>query len=482
MENLELLVKELISKTTEESWFEFKDSNYDSEVIGQDISALANSAALKDKDTAYMIWGIDDATHTVKGTDYNQYSKLNGNEELENWLRHSLSKNADFEFNTITLDGKNVVVLVIHRALNQTVSFKKQDYIRSGSYTKKLNEYPEMQAQLWNHLRLADFESLSAKNDIAEDCVFKYLDFSIYFELKQLPIPTNQDTIFHYFQEDEIIRKQDNGLYSITNLGAILFAKQLSEFSGIARKAVRVVSYDGNDRSRIAKEYDGNKGYAVGFEGLIQFLEALLPSEQVIEGALRKTKAVYPMIALREIIANALMHQDFSISGTGPLVEIFKSRIEVTNPGVPLVAIDRIVDNPPKSRNEKLASMMRKLRMCEELGSGWDRIVISCEQYQLPAPKITLYEENTKITISSRIAFSSLSQEDKLWSCYLHACIKQVEGEAITNSSLRIRFGLPDTSAASISRLIKDALSKKLIKPFDSSTAPRYMKYIPGWA
>jgi len=74
-------------------------------------------------------------------------------------------------------------------------------------------------------------------------------------------------------------------------------------------------------------------------------------------------------------IANSLIHQDLYITGAAPVVEIFDNRIEVTNPGIPLVDVLRIIDNPPKSRNEKLASLMRRLKMCEELGRGWDRMV-----------------------------------------------------------------------------------------------------------
>ena len=105
-------------------------------------------------------------------------------------------------------------------------------------------------------------------------------------------------------------------------------------------------------------------------------------------------------------------------------MEIFDGRIEITNPGTPMVDIKRIVDNPPKTRNEKLAELMRCLRICEELGTGWDKIVISCELQMLPAPKIDLYEENTKVTLYAEMPFTSLSAEDKL-----HACIKQVENE-----------------------------------------------------
>ena len=197
---------------------------------------------------------------------------------------------------------------------------------------------------------------------------------------------------------------------------------------------------------------------------------------------LEKKIVSYPMLAIREAVANALVHQDFSVSGTGPIIEIFNNRIEITNSGIPLVDIKRIVDNPPKSRNEKIASLMRRFRICEELGTGWDKIVIACEKLKLPAPKINLYEDSTKVTLFSAVKFSNLSLEDKLWAVYLHACVMYIEEEQLTNSSLRERFGLESTSAASISRLIKEAVNAKLIKPLDPTTSNRYMKYIPAWA
>jgi len=482
MKNLDFLVKELVTQPSETTWLEFKSNNYNPEMIGKDICALANAAALIGKDNAYMLWGIQDETHDIVGTDLSQYSKLVGNEEIESWLRRLLSPNADFEFHSVEIEGKNIVVLIIFRALNQPVTFEKKSYIRIGSYTKPLNDYPSIQAQLWDRIRSANFESLIARKDVQESEILSYLDFVNYFDLTQVSMPANQQAILHYMTEEGIIVKLDNGLYSITNLGAILFAKRLSDFPSLSRKAIRVVSYEGDDRVKILKEFSGNKGYVLGFENLMQFLEGLLPAEEQITGAVRKTKSTYPMTAIREAVANALIHQDFSITGSGPLVEVFKSRLEITNPGIPLVQIDRIIDNPPRSRNEKLASLMRRLRMCEELGSGWDRMTIACESFLLPAPKIILYEESTRVVLFSRIPYTDIPQEDKIWSCYLHACIKQVSGKGITNSSLRERFGLPGTSSASVSRLIKEAVIKKNIKPQDPTTAPRHMTYIPYWA
>lgn len=482
MQNLDKLITELCKYPNETPWLEFKHNNYNPKMIGEDISALANSAALNDKNCAYMLWGIDDNTHKIVGTHFDLQTLKKGNQELENWLRFLLSKNAEFEFHTLEMDNKKVGVLIIYRAANQTVTFEKVDYIRVGSYTKKLNDFPAMQAQLWDKIRNTRFEERYAKQDLTLKDALNFLDYSIYFDIKNEPIPTTLGGITHYMLEEQIIVKLDNGLYAITNLGAILFAKRLSDFSRLSRKAVRVVQYADNSRINMLREDVGNKGYVVGFEGLIKYIEALIPSREIISGALREKKTDYPLIAIREAVANALIHQDFSISGTGPVIEIFDNRIEITNPGNPLVDVMRIIDNPPKSRNENLAELMRRLKMCEELGTGWDKIVSSCEIQQLPAPKIDLYEENTKVTLFSEIPYTNISAEEKLWACYLHACIKYVKGEYLTNSSLRERFGLKDSSSGSVSRLIKEAVEKNFLKPLDPETAPRYMKYIPIWA
>ena len=451
-------------------------------MIGQSISALANSATLSERNCAYMLWGIHDESHEIVGTSYNQYTLKTGNQEIESWLRKLLSSNADFEFQSIEIDEKTVVVLIIHQATNQTVSFKKTDYIRIGSYTKKLNEYPTMQAQLWDKIRTIRYEDAIAMKDLQIDEALGLIDYDTYFDLKLEPRPSNHDQVLHYMIEEGIIIKQSNGLLSISNMGAILFARQLDSFPRISRKAVRIIQYRGDNRYQMLKEDVGNKGYAVGFSNLLKYIEALLPSIEVIQGALREKRSAYPMLAVREAIANALIHQDFSITGTGPVVEIFERRIEITNPGTPLIDIKRIIDNPPKSRNERLASLMRRLRMCEELGSGWDKIVISCESQLLPAPKIHVYEESTRVTLFAQVPFSNIPPEDKIWACYLHACIKQVSGDVVTNSSLRLRFGLEESASASVSRLIKECVNQKLIKPIDPDTAPRYMKYIPIWA
>lgn len=482
MENLEILIDELVKYPAETPWLEFKHNNYEPETIGEDISALANGATLEEKSAAYFLWGVDDKTHELVGTEYNLQNLKKGGEELENWLRGNLSRNADFDYQTVQKGNVSIGVLIIKSAIAQPVTFKKIEYIRVGSYTKKMMEYPALQSRLWNRLHNVDYETQAARQNLDLQSALRMLDYSIYFDLIGIPQPASAEDIAHYMLQEGIFIKQDNGQYTISNLGAILFAKRLSDFPKVSRKAIRVVQYDGMNRMSMLKEEISDKGYVVGFEGLIKYIEALIPTQEVIVGAVREKKSAYPMLSIRESVANALIHQDFSISGTGPTVEIFANRIEITNSGIPLIDVKRIIDNPPKSRNEKLASIMRRLRMCEELGTGWDKIVISCELLQLPAPKIELFQESTKVTLFAEMPFGSIAPEDRLWACYLHACILHVQGEQLTNSSLRERFGLKQTSSGSISRLIKEAVEQKYIKPLDPDTAPRYMKYIPIWA
>lgn len=476
------LVAELVKLPRETSWLEFKRNNCEPRMIAEDISALANAAALAERDCAYMVWGVDDITHEIVGTNIEIRRQKTGNEELENWLRHQLSNNADFEILSDDTGGVHLEVLRINSAVLRPVSFEKMPFIRIGSYTKKLHDYPEVQARLWERLRNANFESQAALTDLDMVTAVQMLDANMLFSEAKVAEPTTVEGYAKLFCDEKIMRKQDDGHYSITNLGALLFARKMSDFSRVSRKVVRVIQYHGVNRMQMIREIDGTKGYAAGFEGLIQFIMALTPADEPIIGGLRKPISTYPEITIRELVANALIHQDFTITGTGPLIEIFSDRIEITNPGKCLVAVERIVDCSPKSRNEDIAAIMRRMHICEEAGGGWDKAVLGCEEKHLPAPQMILYDESVRVTISSKSDFSKMTSKERLWACYLHACVLYVEDRYLTNASLRDRFGLGEESSASVSRVIKDTIEAKLIKAFDPETAKRYMKYVPFWA
>ena len=267
----------------------------------------------------------------------------------------------------------------------------------------------------------------------------------------------------------------------MTNLGEILFGKKLPELR-LGRKAMRVIQYEGSNRIETIREQVGAKGYASGFEGLIGFINGLVPTNEVVQQALRRDVPRFPMLAVRELVANALIHQDFLATGSGPMVEIFDDRIEITNPGVPLVDAERFVDSPPRSRNEILASFMRRIGVCEERGSGWDKIAFQSEVYQLPAPLVEVTESHTRVSLFAPRPLSGMDRVERIRATYLHACLRYVSREYLTNRSVRGRFGIDAKNSARASRLIAEAVQAGVIAPDDEDAAPKMMRYVPRWA
>ncbi|WP_415396276.1 ATP-binding protein [Sulfurimonas sp. CS5] len=476
------LIKELLKQPNETEWLEFKHNNDDKEMIGEYISALSNSAALNSKTNAYMIWGIDDSTHKILGTTFKPSVTTKGNEALENWLLRLLTPKIDFKFYEVMIDEKEVVLLEIAPANINPVTFSGVEYIRLNSHKKKLKELPEKERELWRVFDRVPFEKQIAVDNIDDSEVLNYLEYTKYFELLNLPLPENRQAILESLVSDDLIKKTENGKYSITNLGAILFAKNLNSFSNLKRKAIRVIQYKDNTKFETIKEREGNKGYAVGFEGLIDYINNILPSNEVVKQAFRENIRMYPELSIREIVANAIIHQDFFQTGSSVMIEIFSNRFEVTNPGTPLVDTDRFLDSPPKSRNEALASFMRRIGVCEERGSGVDKIVMQSEIYQLPAPIFETTNEHTIAILFAHKELKDMDKSDKTRACYQHASLRYIQRDYMTNTSLRERFAIEKKNISMVSKIINETLKEEKIYIYDESVGTKARKYIPWWA
>jgi ATP-dependent DNA helicase RecG len=479
---LEGLLTELLKLPAETGWLEFKENNASPEEIGEYLSALSNGAALEGKVNAYIVWGVEDQTRTVMGTNFKPNSSKKGNEDLENWLLRLLNPRLHFRFYQFRYHEKPVVLLEIPRATGKPTQFSGMEYIRVGSYRQKLREYPQLERELWRVFDATPFEDLHAMERVDTARVLSLLDYPSYFDLLTRPLPTHRARIMDCLVEDGLIVANDAGSWSITNLGAILFARNLGAFKRLSRKAVRVVVYEGRGRLKTNREQEGQKGYAAGFQGLIDFVDALLPRNEVIKKSLRKDVPMYPELAIRELVANALIHQDFAVTGSGPMVEIFSDRMEITNPGVPLMNAERFLDSPPRSRNEALASFMRRAGICEERGSGIDKVVSESELYQLPAPIFEAVEGSTRAILFAFRPLSELDRSERVRGCYLHACLRYVERDPMTNSSLRDRFGIEAKKSATASRIIRESVEDGMVKPYDPEQGKRNAKYLPFWA
>ncbi len=475
------MVRELTALPRETELVEFKVNNANPIEIGELISALANSAVLLGEPRAYVLWGVEDGTRRIVGTSFEPATVKQGNEDLEHWLTRLLQPQVPFRFHTCEVDGARVVLLEIDSALHQPVRFNGEEYIRVGSYKKKLKDHPEKERALWKRFTATAFEDGMAAQRLSGEEVLQLLAFPSYFDLLQVPLPPNQSGILAALEGDGLVQRSQGGMWSITNLGAILFAKDLSRFDGLRRKVVRVIQYAGKGRILTTKEQSFAPGYAVGFEALIQSVIALLPTNEVIEQALRKVVPMFPPLVIREVVANALIHQDFSITGAGPMVEVFDDRVEITNPGRPLVPTDRLLDQPPRSRNEKLASLMRRFGICEERGSGIDKVVFQIELFQLPAPLFEVPGDFMRVVLFGHRTLKDMEKADRIRACYLHACLRYVTREPMTNTSLRERFGIGEKNAALASRLLTEAVEAGVILVRDPEAGTRNRTYLPFW-
>jgi len=480
---LKALLQELRHLPKETPWVEFK-LNADVQRIGEYISALANSAALLNKQNAYMVFGLDDETHQIVGTTFKPSLQTHKQQEVENWLLQKLSPKIHFcfyEFLAGEHEDVPIVIMEVQPASHIPVQFDGVEYIRSGSYQKKLKEFPEKQRALWRVFEKTSFEQQFAASNVSDAEVLKLLDYPAYFELTDQPLPENRAGILAALMADKLIENAHGNCWHIFNLGAILFAKKLQSFQHLSRKTVRLILYRGTSRIETIREIEMSKGYAVGFEGLIDNIKTLLPSNEEIGKAFRKEVPMYPELAIRELVANAIIHQDFSMTGTSPMIELFESRLEITNPGVPLVATERFLDSPPQSRNEALASFLRRINICEERGTGVDKVVSQTELYQLPAPVFQVTPHHTRSLLFSYKNFSEMDKDERIQAAYLHCCLCYVNHKNMNNTSLRERFGVETKNKAQISRVIKETLAAGLIRQYDANAGPTALRYVPGW-
>lgn len=473
----------LLALPKETEWVEFKHNNEKPEEIGEYISALANSAALYGKEAGFLVWGIEDGTHRLVGTTVRPRQRKIGNEELENWLAHLLTPRVDFRFHELDHEGNRVLVLQVQPAVGSPVAFQGVEWIRIGCIKKKLKEHPGREQQLWAALARSCFEKGLAATGKTGDEVLALLDYPKFFELSGQKLPVNRSGILERMSVDRLINSHGSGYFDVTNLGAILFAKRLVDFEGLGRKALRVIRYKGSSRSKTELEKVGAEGYASGFEAMVAYVNDLTPTNEVLGQALRKQVRMYPELAIRELVANALIHQDFSLTGTGPMVEVFDDRLEISNPGIPLIDPLRFIDHAPRSRNEMLADLLRRLGICEERGSGFDKVVHHIEVFQLPAPDIRTDTTHTRVVLFAHQDLPKMDKKDRIRACYQHCCLLHVSNKVMTNTTLRERFKIPEQDYPVASRIIREAVTSKLIKLEDpESKSRKHAKYVPFWA
>ena len=443
-----------------------------SERLAEHISAYCNL-----RGGGVLAFGVnDDASfEDLSREEIEEIVKRMGNIAL-----HNLAWSVQLEHAVLDFEGHAVLFVRIAEQPSKPIYLRGKtiydSYIRSAGHTVRMSEQ-----QVHDMLALQrgnSFEKRVARGGVSADEVMVLMDCKKLFELTGKPMPKDSTFVVSAMAEYGLCKAGDKEKWDITNLGALLFARQLSDFDSLKGREMIVRKYSGTNNRLMSMEQKMSEGYAVGFEDLVNFIYKNTCVESI--EVMREAVPTYPKVAIREIVANALVHQDFLVRGMPLTVEIFSNRMVITNPGSSLNDVNRLIDLPPHSRNEDLAQMMLELHICERRGSGVDRAVDAIESMCLPAYKAQSGDDYTRVTLFPRKDVAEMSADERISACYQHACLKYEDGVSVNNQMIRDRFGLDKNRSALASRILSDTLDSGLIKLENPDTGSRrYATYIP---
>jgi ATP-dependent DNA helicase RecG len=462
-------LNKILSKPKEDAHLEFKraQNQFDFHKLLQCCVALSNEGGGR------LVLGVtDEYPRSVTGT-----AAFPDLPDLERRVLNKIGMRIEAE-EILTLEKRVVIVHAPSRPRGSAYHLDGAYLMRAADSVVPMSE--DRLRKVFDEGK-PDWLLEPATQNLNSDEIIQLLETQTFFDLLKLPYPTTRDAVIDQLNRGKLVTSIE-GNWRITNLGALILAKRLSDFENLERKAPRVIVYSGPDKLETRIDRIGGKGYAVGFESLLDFINTQIQTNEVIGTALRKEVKMFPEAAIRELVANALIHQDFGERGTSVVIELFSDRMEISNPGEPFIAVDRFIDGY-QSRNEKLADLMRRMGICEEKGSGIDKVIYSAEAYQLPAPDFRTSERRTISILFAHKEFEKMDRNDRIRACYQHCCLQYLMNKRMTNQSLRERFKLPESKSEAVSRIIRETLEAKQISQENPANASRrYSKYVPFWA
>ena len=442
-----------------------------SEKLAHHLCAFSNT-----HEGGFLVYGVDNDAQFVELSKDDIELIVS---RLGSIAKNNLAWSIQLEHAVIDYKGHALLFIRIPEQTNKPIYMRGKDiyeaYIRSVGHSVKMSREQVHEMIALSHG--ISFEDRVAMNGLQMEDVERLLDWEKLFEKLDKKVPSERQLVMKQMQEYGLI-VENNERYDIMNLGAILFARKLKDFPTLSGKEIIVRKYQGTNNRVLSMEYHCQSGYAVGFDDLIAFVSQNTSKEQI--EVKREAVPTYPVVAIRELTANMMVHQDFAIKGMPLTIEIFENRLTFTNPGSSLNDVNRLIDLPPHSRNEAMAQMMLLLDMCERRGSGYDRATDAIAQMKLPAYKAQSGDDYTRVTLFPKKKVSEMTRDERIAVCYQHACLLYEDGLSINNQSVRERFNLNKNQSVTASRILADTFEKGLIKMENPEMeSKRYTAYIP---
>lgn len=401
---------ELRQLDTETEWVEFKMNDRGAPMypdIGKYLSAIANSCAILRRDRGYIVWGVNDKTHALDGTDFKPRKVKIGNEELENWLTHQLDPQIRFVIHEVDMGGKRFVLFEISAATHTPVEFGGVRYIRVGSVKKKLKDCGEKERELWERFQAAGRQDWSA--GVVEAATLADLDpAAIAFARRQYKtkFPKLAGEVDGWDVATFLNKAKVCIGGKVTRTALILLGK--NEAEPFLSPAVARITWLLKDVAGVEKDYQHfGPPFILAVNQVFDRVRNLT-YRSMTEASLFPTEVTqYDPWVIREALHNCIAHQDYTLGGKINVVET-DDELLFTSLGdfLPKTVEDVIRADAPMEfyRNRFLSEAMFGLNMIDTIGSGVKRMFTTQRARNFPLPDYDLSESGrVKVRVSGKV-------------------------------------------------------------------------------
>jgi len=373
------MIKSLINNG-ESKTIEFKESLPKNSQIQKTVCAFANRAG------GHIIIGIEDEGEIIGVSDVMAEEYL---ERIPNIIHDTVSPMIIPEIYTYDVDNKKIVVVQVYPGSTppyyiKNMGKRKGTYVRVGKTNKQ-----------------ADFELLQ---ELERKRLNKAFDEDICKEINDNEI-NNLKKIMEEILEKEMDTEKLENLSLIEKIGEIQYVTNAAEIiqGSMENYRIKCARFAGESVVDFVdkKEYSGDVFSQL--KATLSFIKNHINMAGIIRGSEIKRRDVpeIPHEVLREAVINAILHRDYSISGSDIKVAVFDTKIEIISPGgLPkTITVEEIYAGRSEIRNKVLAKIFLRAGIIEQWGSGIPRMRELCKQNGLNIPELSEDGLFVKLTI-----------------------------------------------------------------------------------
>ena len=400
---LTALLDRLRAEPREAEWLEFKANRYEPQVLGEYLSALANSACLLGKPRAYLVFGIEDGTHAVVGTTFDpQAEKGRGEQLLPLWLSLGLHPNVGFEMHAFTYGPARVVLFEVHPAFDRPVAFYGAAYVRDGTSKTELRKYPEKERAIWQ--RRVDWSAQVCERAMLDD-----LDPDALIKARReyaTKSPQQAGEVAGWDDATFLNKAKLTIKGGVTHAALLLLGR--AEAATLLAPAVARISWMLKNERNEELDYEHfGPPFLLNVDKVLARIRNLtlraLPDGTLFPLELTQ----YDPWVIREALHNCIAHQDYGLRGRVQVVETPDSLL-LTNVGGFLPGrVETVIEQDAPLeiyRNPFLADAMVSLNMIDTQGGGIKRMFQKQRERFFPMPDYDLAQaERVMVTLRGRI-------------------------------------------------------------------------------